>query len=156
MPELPPCLIFWTLFYWWGCIQRPKFEKKTKQLKNSWQWWVVTFCPILGIQVRGPATRQCILSIFRPNVSDFRDKIGSTTAKHSTYCHEQVQYSSDWNRFSSKPSNQGKHLPSNFAIVVQSSTSPRTACTCGWLTTVVNHRFTLPYGARKDGSSTFG
>merc|ERR1719474_817218 len=52
------------------------------------------------------------------------------------------------------PENSANFLASNSAILVQRAKSPTTALTLGWLMTVVNHRFTLPYGFLKAGSST--
>lgn len=42
-----------------------------------------------------------------------------------------------------------------WASLAQSAVAPNTALQCGWLTTVVNQRVTLPKSALKDGSSTW-
>lgn len=44
--------------------------------------------------------------------------------------------------------------PSNWPILSQSFTSPRTALNWGWLTHVTNQRVTLGYGWRNEGSRT--
>merc|ERR1719278_2231867 len=52
------------------------------------------------------------------------------------------------------PENSANFLASNWASLAQRVVVPSTALQWGWLTTVVNHRVTLPKSALRDGTSS--